>query len=99
MPGGSSIEAIGRLRERAPDTQIVVMTMEDNPVFAQRALAAGALGFVVKDLADERAAGGASARPRAARSTSARASPRGWTPCTARSPTTSSPSARSRCCG
>ena len=53
MPGGSSIEAISRLRERAPDTKIVVMTMEENPVFAQRAFAAGALGFVAKDRADE----------------------------------------------
>ncbi len=52
MPDGSSIEAISRLRERAPDTQIVVMTMEENPVFAQRAFAAGALAFVAKDLAD-----------------------------------------------
>jgi two-component system, NarL family, response regulator NreC len=52
MPGGSSIEAISRLRERAPGTKIVVMTMEENPVFAQRAFAAGALGFVAKDLAD-----------------------------------------------
>jgi two-component system, NarL family, response regulator NreC len=52
MPGGSSIQTIDRLRERVPDTQIVVMTMEDNPVFAQRALAAGALGFVSKELAD-----------------------------------------------
>jgi two-component system response regulator NreC len=52
MPGGSSIQAIGRLRERVPDTQIVVTTMEDDPVFAQRALAAGAIGFVSKELAD-----------------------------------------------
>jgi len=52
MPGGSSIEAIGRLREEAPGTQIVVMTMDDSPVFAQRALAAGALGYVSKELAD-----------------------------------------------
>jgi two-component system response regulator NreC len=52
MPDGSSIEAIGRLREQAPDTQIVVMTMSENPVFAQRAFAAGAVGFVGKDLAD-----------------------------------------------
>ncbi len=52
MPDGSSIEAIGRLREQAPDTQIVVMTMNENPVFAQRAFAAGAVGFVGKDLAD-----------------------------------------------
>ncbi len=52
MPDGSSIEAIGRLREQAPDTQILVMTMDENPVFAQRAFAAGAVGFVAKDLAD-----------------------------------------------
>jgi two-component system, NarL family, response regulator NreC len=52
MPGGSSLEAIGRLRERVPETQIVVMTMDENPAFAQRALAGGAVGFVVKDQAD-----------------------------------------------
>lgn len=53
MPGGSSVEAISRLRERAPDTQIVVMTMDGNPLFAKRAFAAGALGFIAKDLADD----------------------------------------------
>jgi len=52
LPGGSSIEMIGRLREEAPDTQIVVLTMKDNPVFAEHALASGALGFVLKELAD-----------------------------------------------
>jgi two-component system, NarL family, response regulator NreC len=52
MPDGSSIETIGKLRERVPATQIVVLTMDDSPVFAQRAFAAGALGFVLKDLAD-----------------------------------------------
>ena len=51
--GGASIEAIRSLSERAPETAIVVVTMEDSPVFAQRALAAGALGYVSKDLADE----------------------------------------------
>jgi two-component system response regulator NreC len=53
MRGGSSLEAIGQLRERAPKTQIVASTMEDNPGYAQHALAAGALGFVLKELADE----------------------------------------------
>ena len=52
MQGASSIETIGKLRARAPDTQVVVLTMEDNPVFAQHALASGALGFVLKDRAD-----------------------------------------------
>jgi two-component system response regulator NreC len=49
---GSSIETIRSLSERAPRTKIVILTMEDNPVFAQRTLTAGALAFVAKDLAD-----------------------------------------------
>ncbi len=49
---GSSVEAIGPLRERTPETQTVVLTMEDDPAFARRAFAAGALGFVLKELAD-----------------------------------------------
>ena len=35
MPGGSSLEAIPRLREQAPDTAIVVLTMQDDPAFAR----------------------------------------------------------------
>jgi len=52
MTAGSVGEAIGQLRIRAPESQIVVLTMDENPSLAQRALAAGALGFVVKDRAD-----------------------------------------------
>jgi two-component system, NarL family, response regulator NreC len=52
MPGGSSIEAMRRLRQRAPGTEIVVVTMERSPAFAQRALDEGAVGFVLKDRAD-----------------------------------------------
>ena len=53
MPGGSSLEAIPRLREDAPDTSIVVLTMQDDPAFARQALRSGALGFVLKEAADE----------------------------------------------
>jgi two-component system response regulator NreC len=52
MPDGSSVELIGRLRERVPQTAVVVLTMERDPGFARSAFAAGALGFVVKDQAD-----------------------------------------------
>jgi len=52
MPDGSSFETIWRLQERAPETQVVVVTAQDDPAFARRALTAGALGFVVKDSAD-----------------------------------------------
>ncbi|MGO9247653.1 MAG: response regulator transcription factor [Solirubrobacteraceae bacterium] len=52
LPDGSSLQAIGPLRERVPATRIVVMTMENSPAFAQSVLAAGAAGFVSKELAD-----------------------------------------------
>ncbi len=53
MPGGSSLEAIPRLGEHSPDTAIVVLTMQDDPAFARQALRSGALGFVLKEAADE----------------------------------------------
>ncbi len=52
LRNGSGIEAIRTLSEQVPQTKIVVLTMEENPVFAQRALTAGASGDVAKDLAD-----------------------------------------------
>lgn len=52
MPDGSSLELIGSLRSHVPQTRIVVLTMEHSPVFARRALAAGAIGFAIKELAD-----------------------------------------------
>lgn len=52
MPGGSSLAAIPKLREEAPETQIVVLTMQDDPAFAREALHAGALGFVLKRAAE-----------------------------------------------
>jgi len=53
MPGGSSLEAIPILRQESPDTQIVVLTMQQEPVFAREALRAGALGYVLKEAADD----------------------------------------------
>ena len=53
MPGGSSLKAIPALRESTPETAIVVLTMQDDPAFAREALQGGALGFVLKEAADE----------------------------------------------
>jgi len=53
MPGGSSLEAIPVIRGESPNTQIVVLTMQQEPVFAREALGAGALGYVLKETADE----------------------------------------------
>jgi two-component system response regulator NreC len=52
MPGGSSLAAIPGIRESAPGTQIVVLTMQSDPAFAREALRSGALGYVLKEAAD-----------------------------------------------
>jgi len=52
MPGGSAVEAIGELRAGAPGTRILALSMRANPAFARQAIASGASGFVLKDLAD-----------------------------------------------
>jgi two-component system response regulator NreC len=52
MGGESSLESIPQLRSDVPETQIVVLTMQDNPAFARAALRAGAVGYVLKDAAD-----------------------------------------------
>jgi two-component system, NarL family, response regulator NreC len=53
MPGGSSLEAIPEIREEAPTTAIVVLTMQNDPAFARQALQSGAAGFVLKESADD----------------------------------------------
>jgi len=53
LHGESGLDAIPRLRETCPDTAIVVLTMQDDPGFARQALQSGALGFVLKEAADE----------------------------------------------
>ena len=53
MGGASSLDSIPQLRTTAPETQIVVLTMQENPAFARAALRAGALGYVLKDAADD----------------------------------------------
>ena len=52
MPEGSSIPAIPRIREAAPNTRIVVLTMQTDPELAREALRAGATGFVLKEAAE-----------------------------------------------
>ncbi len=53
MPGGSTLDAIAHLHESTPETAIVVLTMQDDPAFARQALRNGALGFVLKEAAEE----------------------------------------------
>ena len=52
MPGGSSLDGIPEIRAESPETQIVVLTMQDEPAYARHALSAGALGYVLKESAE-----------------------------------------------
>lgn len=52
MPEGSSLKSVPDLRRECPETQIVILTMQDEPAYAREALAAGALGYVLKEAAD-----------------------------------------------
>jgi two-component system response regulator NreC len=54
MPGElTSLDAIPRVQEVSPATRVVVLTMQDDPEFARRALRAGAAGYVLKEAADD----------------------------------------------
>ena len=101
MPGGSEPggdPAITRAIARTP--QIVVLTMQDEPAFAREALQAGALGYVLKEAADEELVEGRAPGRRGRHLSPARARrpPRGGAATPAGRPTTS-PSASSRSCG
>ena len=52
MPGGSTLDSIPEIRAECPGTQIVVLTMQDEPEYARRALGSGALGYVLKEAAE-----------------------------------------------
>lgn len=52
MPGRSSLEAVPEIQEASPQTEIVVLTMQNEPAFARKALQAGVRGYVLKEAAD-----------------------------------------------
>src|SRR3954454_24335373 len=54
MPGPrTSLEIIPEVAEVSPGTRVVVLTMQEDPAFARRALRDGALGYVLKEAADD----------------------------------------------
>jgi DNA-binding NarL/FixJ family response regulator len=48
LPGMNGYEAAGRLRALIPDLRVVLMSADNDPVFAEMARASGAHGFVGK---------------------------------------------------
>jgi DNA-binding NarL/FixJ family response regulator len=53
MPGGGGVEAIERIRRRAPDVRVLVLTMHSDDALVRKALRAGARGYVLKDASSE----------------------------------------------
>jgi DNA-binding NarL/FixJ family response regulator len=53
MPGLDGIEASVLIRRSDPDARIVLVTVHSEPVLVARGLAAGALGYVLKDAAGD----------------------------------------------
>jgi two-component system response regulator NreC len=51
LPDGLAVDALPALREAAPETEVVLLTMERDLTLARRALAAGARGYLFKDSA------------------------------------------------
>jgi two-component system response regulator NreC len=51
MPDGLAVDALSGLREEAPRTEIVLLTMERDPTLARRALDSGARSYMLKDAA------------------------------------------------
>jgi DNA-binding NarL/FixJ family response regulator len=48
LKGGSGLDLIKELREQAPQTDVIVLSMHEEPGYAERALRAGARGYVTK---------------------------------------------------
>jgi len=53
LPGGASLPLIERLARDGCRPRVLILSMHDDPAYVRAALAAGALGYVVKTLREE----------------------------------------------
>lgn len=54
LKGGSGLELIKRIKERYPSVRMLVCSMHGETLYAERAIRAGALGYINKDQATEK---------------------------------------------
>lgn len=52
MPGLDGLQALPRLKERLPNSRVLILTMHDDVGYLQQALQAGAAGYVLKQAVD-----------------------------------------------
>jgi two-component system, NarL family, response regulator NreC len=53
MPGESGIEVLPKLLKESSRTNVLVLSMQDDPSYVREAFAAGASGYVLKEAVDE----------------------------------------------
>src|SRR3954466_2966731 len=53
LKGGNGIELIKNVKARYPDLAVLVLSMHDEALYAERALRAGSLGYIMKEEAIE----------------------------------------------
>src|SRR5262245_62823271 len=51
MPGLSGLTVATELRQRAPDTRVIILSMHDNTEYVAESVRAGAHGYLLKDTA------------------------------------------------
>ena len=49
LPGQSGLELSRRILQKQPEARLIIFSMNDDPVFAARAIEAGAKGFIAKN--------------------------------------------------
>jgi len=53
MPGGNGLDAIPDILEASPGSNILALSMQDDPSYVRHAFAVGAKGYVLKEAADD----------------------------------------------
>lgn len=53
LPDGGGISAIRTLRQRCPDTRVLILSSQGDPETFGQAAAAGAIGYILKDITPE----------------------------------------------
>src|SRR6266702_5089768 len=53
LKGGNGIELIKNVKARYPDLPMLVLSMHDESLYAERALRAGGMGYIMKEEANE----------------------------------------------
>jgi len=53
LPGHSGLEACADIRKQFPETQVVILTSHGSEGFAEQALRAGAVGYILKQVGNE----------------------------------------------